>query len=318
MKKFVFAYMLLVLPMCSSAQLDPHYTMFMYNKLVYNPAYAGSRDVTSVNATYRNQWVGIQGAPRTLNVAMDGPAGNYMKSFRPVAVGLLVNSEQLGVEHNTAIIANYAYRIRFGKGVLSMGLRGGARLYTANYSQLDLGQQQDMQFTHDLRNVFLPNFGAGIYWSTDKYYVSVSVPNMLQNYFDKEGKKINNRTYREIRGYYLSGGYVLQISENIKLQPQVMGRYIGNGSYQLPFNSDINLSAIAFDRFLFGITYRTDKSIEGIVHIQATRNINIGYAYDYSVSALNGYNKGTHELVIGYDFHRDNTKFPTPRFIKAF
>ena len=309
---------LLILPFVSKAQNYPHYTMFMFNKLVYNPAYAGSRDVTSVDATYRDQWTGINGAPKTLSVSVDGPVGNYMKPFRSVAIGISINNEQLGVTNNTNFMAYYAYRIRLGSSVLSFGLQAGVSDYTANYSQLNPYQQNDLQLTHDIKNAMLPNFGAGVYWSGENFFVSASVPTLLQDYYDKDLKNTDNVESREIRSYFLSGGYVIPLSEDIKLEPQVMARYAGNADYQLPFNCDLNLSVILYNRLLIGATYRTDKSVEGIVHIQATRNINIGYAYDYTASALNGYTGGTHELVVGFNFVRDNNKYSNPRFVKMF
>lgn len=300
------------------AQTEPHYTMFMYNKLLYNPGYAGSRDLTSINADYRDQWTGINGAPKTYNITIDGPVGSYMMPFRKVALGLSLNSEQLGVEKNTDFVAYYAYRLQLGKSVLSFGLDAGAKLYTANYSALNPYQQNDPNLQHNINNAFLPNFGSGVYWSSNKYYAGFSVPNILQNYYDKNERKINNQASREIRGYYLSGGYVFSMGEHFKLEPQVMGRYAGNSDYQLPLNCDFNLSAILYDRLLIGGSYRTDKSFEAIIHMQVTKNINIGYAYDYMMSALNGYTNGSHELVVGYDIIRENNKIVTPRFIKAF
>jgi type IX secretion system PorP/SprF family membrane protein len=145
-----------------------------------------------------------------------------------------------------------------------------------------------------------------------------SLPNLLENYYDKSGHGINNESSREIRGYYFNGGYVFTVNEMLKLEPQFIARYAGDGTYQLPVNCDFNLSAIIYDRLMFGVTYRTDKSFEGIVHIQATKNINVGYAYDYLVSALNGYAGGSHEIVVGYDFIRVNSKYANPRFVKPF
>ncbi len=307
----------LLLPFWGFAQNEPHYTMFMYNKILYNPAYAGSRDITSVNADYRDQWNGINGAPKTLNLTVDGPVGSYMVPFRKVAVGLSLSSEQIGVEKNTNIAAYYAYRIQFKKSVLSFGLDAAAKLYTANYSMLNPYNQNDPNLAHNIKNSFLPNFGAGVYWSANQFYAGFSVPNLLEDYYDKtsNSKNINSR---EIRGYYLNGGYVFAVNETIKLQPQVMIRYAGDGAYSLPVNCDLNVSAIAYDRLLLGFTYRTDKSFEAIVHVQATKSINVGYAFDYMMSGLNGYNGGTHEVVLGYDFIRDNSKYSTPRFIKTF
>lgn len=317
-KMYLFLCIILVAPVFSFAQSDPHYTMFMYNKLLFNPAYAGSRNVTSVNAVYRDQWAGIKGAPRTFNVALDGPVGSYMKAYRKVAAGLSFNNEQIGVEKNTNITTYYAYRIKFQKSVVSLGLSAGVKLYTANYDQLNPYQQNDPNLSYNVKNALLPNFGTGVYWSGDRFYMGASIPNLLQNYYDKNEKALLNQKAREIRSYYVNGGYVFHVSDVINLQPQAMVRYSKNTLYKLPLNCDLNLSAIMYNRLLLGVTYRTDQSFEAIMHMQVTKNINLGYAYDHVMSALNGYARGTHEIVIGFDRVRDNSKYTTPRFIKAF
>lgn len=316
-RKIVFI-CLLLLPTAVIAQSDQHYTMFMYNKIMYNPAYTGSRDATSVNALYRDQWDGINGAPKTINLSVDGLVGSYMKPVRKYGVGLSITNEKLGVESNSVIKAYYAYRIFLSQSVLSLGLSGGINLYSAAYSKLNLYQQNDPNFASNLRNAMLPNFGAGAYWSGDNYYAGLSVPNLLEDYYDKHEVKLNNKLARQIRAYYLGGGYVYAVNEIMKLEPQLLARYAINGDYKLPFNCDINVSAIAYDRLLVGFTYRTDNSFEVILHVQATKKLNIGYAYDYLLSALNGYNGGSHELVVGWDFVKDNSKYQTPRFIRKF
>lgn len=303
---------------CGWAQSDQHYTMFMYNKLLYNPGYTGSRDLLSLNGLYRRQWTDIEGAPRTMNFTADATVGSYMKPFRSVAVGLSVTNEKVGVERNTAMRAYYAYRVPLKGSVLSFGLCGGANLYSANYSALNPYQQNDLNLVNDVKNAVLPNFGAGVYWSGDNYYCGLSVPNLLEDKYDKNGIMISEKSARQIRAYYLNGGYVFTVNETIKLEPQVLMRYARNSDYRLPFNCDFNLSAIAYNRLLLGFTYRTDKSMEAIVHLQATTRINIGYAYDYTMSALSGYSGGAHEIVLGYDLIRETNKFLSPRFIKAF
>ncbi len=307
---------LLLPPAVACAQSDQHYSMFLYNKLLYNPAYAGSRDVLSVNADYRDQWSGINGAPKTYNATIDAPAGNYMLPFRKVAVGGSVASETIGVESNTNAMAYYAYRIQQKNTVLSFGMRGGVKMYSARYSQLNLTDQNDNSFATDIRNAVLPNAGAGVYWYGTNFYAGLSVPNLLQNYYDKT--QSNSSKAKEVRGYYACGGYVITASETIKFEPQILMRYAGNLHYRLPFNCDFNTSVFFYDRLMAGFTYRTDKSFECIVHVQATRNINVGYAYDYLLSELRGYAHGAHEIVIGYDLVRDNSKYITPRMIRAF
>ena len=241
-----------------------------------------------------------------------------MKPFRNVAIGASITNETLGVENNTAIKAYYAYRIHLNSSTVSFGLSAGVDLYSADYNKLNLFQQNDPNFTYNIKNAALPNFGAGIYWSADNFYVSGSVPNMLQDYYDKHEVKVNNVLAREIRGYYLGGGYVYTLNETIKLLPQILARYAINGDYQLPFSCDFNGTVIIYDRFMLGLTYRTDKSAEFIAHVQATKKLNIGYAYDYLMSNLQGYGGSTHEIVLGWDFVRDESKYLTPRFIKKF
>ena len=299
-------------------QSDQHYTMFLYNKLLYNPAYAGSRDLLSANSDYRDQWDAIPGAPKTANVTVDAPVGSYMKDFRKIALGFSITNEILGVEHNTDMKAYYAYRIQSKNSIISFGLSGGFDLYSANYSQLNLYQPNDPNFAYNISQSVLPNFGAGIYAYRNNAYLGLSVPNLLQDAYDKKEVMVHNRIAEQIRGWYLSGGYVYPVNETMKLEPQCLVRYAGGGGYSLPLSADLNVSVIFYDRLLLGATYRTDHSVEMIAHIQATPRINLGYAYDYLLSGLNGYSGGTHELVVGYDFVRDHSKYLTPRFIKNF
>lgn len=309
---------LLVMPGAIMAQDHPHYTMFMYNKLIYNPAYAGNKNMLSVNAAYRNQWTGIDGAPRNYSVAVDGPVGSYMKTFRPVALGLSLSNESVGVTDNTNIMAYYAYRIRLSKTILSFGVQAGASLYSANFSALSANQQGDAALMNNINNAFLPNAGVGVFWSGERFYAGVSVPNLIENYYDKETNALTNSRARQMRSYYASGGYIIPITEDFKLQPQVMVRYAGNDKFQQPVNADFNLSFVFFNRLMLGATYRTDNTIDGIAHLQVTKRINIGYSYGYATSQLEQFNNGTHEIVLGLDFVRDLNKYVNPRFIKPF
>lgn len=315
MKYTLWLILVALLPTVAIAQNHPHYTMFMYNKLVYNPAYAGNKNMVSVNAAYRNQWTGIDGAPKNFNVAIDGPVGSYMKPFRRVALGLNISNETLGVTDNTNVMASYAYRIPMNKTVLSFGLQAGVAMYKANFSKLSPAQQNDQVLNQNIDNAVLPNVGAGVFWSGANFYASASIPNLLENYYDNDRK---NGSAKQIRSYYLSGGYIFTVTDDFKIEPQLMARYAGDGTYSQPFNMDANLSFIFFNRLMLGATYRTDNSLAGVIHIQATKRLNVGYAYDYTMSPLQGYNNGSHEIVVGFDFVRDLNKYVNPRFIKPF
>lgn len=302
---------------CAQNNVTPHYTMFMYNKLIYNPAYAGSRDATCINTLYRSQWVGIDGAPRNYSISIDGPVGSYMKPFRPVALGLSVSNESAGVINNTNIMAYYAYRIPVRKSLLSFGLQAGTSMLNARFSQLNPYEQGDYVLTNDLSNRMLPNFGAGVYWRGENYYLGASVPNLLENYFDRNNK-INDKSARQIRAYYLSGGYVFTLSDILKLEPQALFRYAGNNHFNLPASADFNLSVILYDRLMLGATCRTDRSFAAVVHLQVTQYVNAGYSYDYATRVLNGFNGGSHEVTLGFDLVKDKNKYINPRFVKLF
>jgi type IX secretion system PorP/SprF family membrane protein len=316
--KRICLFVALMLPVFAMAQSYPHYTMFMFNKLIYNPAYAGNKNLTTINAMYRSQWTGIDGAHKNYAVTIDGPLGNYMKPFRRVALGLGINNEKIGVTDNTNVNAYYSYRIPLEKTVLSFGLQAGVSVYNARYKDLNPFDMNDKVLATNVDNALLPNAGVGVYWTGDNFYVSASVPNLLQNYYDKDQKGLVNDGGRQIRSYFLGGGYVFTLSDHMKLEPQALIRYAGNSAYNLPVNADVNLSAIFYDRLMIGATYRTDKSVEGIINIQATKNISVGYSYDWTVSELQQYARGSHEITLGFDFVRDVNKYVNPRFIKSF
>lgn len=314
-----------LLPFKGNAQADGHYTMFMFNKLYYNPAYAGVKELTTINATYRDQWADMPGAPKNFNFSIDAPVGKYTRLFRPVAVGLLLSNEQLGVEKNTTVMGNYAYRFAINNGILSAGLRGGIKLYSANYTQLDIAHSNDPNFQGNVTNLILPNFGTGVFWSAkdndqrDKYFLGLSIPMLLQNHYGKNTQN-NSVLAKETRCGYLSGGYIFRTSSSspFTFTPQAIVRFLGNLNYRLPVNCDFNLTAGYNNRAMLGITYRTDRSVEFIVHLQVLRQVNIGYAYDYSISPLSPYLGQTHELAVGFDLIRTQSKYLNPRFIRSF
>ncbi len=320
MKKLSFLfYCVFLLTSALHAQVEVHSTQFMLNKLIFNPAYAGSRDVATISADYRNQWNAIKGAPKTTSVSFDAPVGDYNSSFRDIAAGFSFSNEQIGVETKQNLAAYYAFRIKMkNESVLSLGLSAGAQMYSANYNELDPYQQNDPNLAKNVIGTFLPDFGVGCFWYANDYYIGASVPNLIQNYYDNSEKRTNDIRSRQVRGYYANGGYVFHASENWDVLPQLMARYVGNGNYQLPFNLDFNVSFIMNNRFLLGATYRTDKSFEAIVHFQCSRKIYVGYAFDYLISGLSGYNNGAHELVVGFNFIKGDNLLENPHFSKSF
>ncbi len=179
-------------------------------------------------------------------------------------------------------------------------------------------QPNDPSFTHPVDKAILPNAGTGAYWSGEHFYCGLSVPNLFQNKYDPNSVTTGAKPARQIRAYYLSGGYLFSVNDIITLKPQLLVRYAKNSVYALPISADINFSATAYDRIMAGVSYRTGGAIVFLVQVQANTRLNIGYAYDHVTADLGPYTHGAHELVVGYEFNHEHLKFAAPRFSKAF
>lgn len=310
------------LSLVATAQQDPHFTMYMFNKQMINPAYAGSREALSFNALYRNQWVGMNGHPETVNVGAHGPINPDDQSR--VALGILAFNDKIGVSNTFGLYAQYAYRIPVSdKTKLSLGLQGGFSTFTGRFSDLHPKDAApgDPSISEDIKSAFLPNVGFGAYLYHDRYYAGFSIPMLMQNQYDKDAVATGNTDVaRQLRHYFLMGGVVIPVSDFMKVRPNVILKYVYNTGKNItvPFDMDANLSFLFFDRFLVGASYRLDDSFDAMFEMQVTNMLRIGYAYDFTTSELNKYNDGTHEIMIGYDISSSIKAYTTPRFIKYF
>lgn len=326
MKKLLLTIVLIVPGLVALAQQDPHFTMYMFNQQMINPAYAGARNALSLNGLYRKQWVSMDGAPETFNVGVHTP-GDVNADFSRAAFGGLIFNDRIGVTNQTGVYFQYAYRVPFdekGSRFLSMGLQAGFITYTANFSRLNPrdGFPQDGSINQDITNRFLPNVGFGAYLMDARYYLGFSIPHLLQNQYDRNAiiNAATNDVARQLRHYFLMGGYVFDLGTSVKMRPHIIAKYVYNPGKDItvPFDADFNLSLIYNDRFLVGASYRLQDAFSAILEMQVTRNLRMGYAYDYTLSELNNYHNGTHEIMIGYDFSQAIKAFATPRFIRYF
>lgn len=185
MKKLFTVIVFLCLANTLFAQQDAMFTQYMFNGLVLNPAYAGSREVLSATALYRNQWVGIDGAPKTVTFSMHAPVRN-----EKIGLGIIFCNDRLGITNTNNIGLNYAYRITFkNKARLSLGLQASVLQYRADFASIAHSFSPsvfDPAFSQVI-NRWLPNFGTGIYYYTNKFYVGASVPNILLNRLNDGG-----------------------------------------------------------------------------------------------------------------------------------
>lgn len=283
------------------AQQDPQYTQYMYNMNVVNPAYAGSKEGLSITALYRNQWSGLDGAPDTFTFSAHSPIGDK------VGLGLSAIRDELGPVAETNVYADFSYTLDVGSSTkLALGIKAGATFHDVGLVDLELQDPNDPFFSQNISNTY-PNVGAGAFLYGEKFYVGLSVPNLLNSvHLDENGLKYGSETQH----YFATAGYVFDVSENVKLKPSTMVK----SAFDAPLSFDANLNALFYERFEIGASYRLDDSFSGLVGFQVTENIRVGYAYDYITSDLDGVANASHEVIVTFDLFFSKRALRSPRF----
>lgn len=279
------------------AQQRPVFTMYMDNTLSINPAYAGNQRQLSVTGVIRNQWVNFPGAPKTQMLTVHGPFRKY-----PVGVGLAITRETIGVHEDYSVYSAYAYQIKLKKGMISLGLQGGFNWLLSDFSKLRAQDGTDKSLTH--YRSFNPNFGTGIFYSTNTGYLGFSVPYLVNNrVFNQVRENGTESLSSEKRYYILMAGKVLDMSEAVKIKPSAILRYQEGA----PFNFDISMNFFLEDVLNVGVGYRSIDAISAMFKLDLNENFSFGYSYDYILSGLSAYTQGTHEVLVNYRIKLSST-----------
>lgn len=296
--------LLLVATFSVYSQQDPHYTQYMYNMNVLNPAYAGSRGTLSIGALYRTQWVGLDGAPKTATLAVHAPLGKNLSA------GFSAISDKIGPVQEQNIYADISYTLTTSEeGRLAFGLKGGVTLQDIGLVSLILPQDPNDPLYEDNVNNIYPNFGAGVFYYTDKFYVGLSAPNLLETlHFEKENGTITKAS--EKMHYFLTSGYVFQLSETLKFKPSVMAKAVSGA----PLSVDVSANFLMNERLELGASYRMGDSVSALVNFGFTPDLRIGFAYDYTTTNLGNYNDGTYEVFLLWDIDFSKKNLKSPRF----
>jgi len=300
MKKIYPVIILLLIGVCTNAQQLPQFTQYMYNTISINPAYAGNRDALSVVGLHRSQWSGLAGAPQTQTLSIHSPLRNEQ-----IGLGVSVINDKAGYENYTYAYGDFSYTINVNAlTTLSFGLKAGMSYYNLDEDLLE--DVDDPFFNDDVFNRWTPNFGAGLFLSSQDWYVGLSAPKLLNN--DNNTK--SEYVALEQVHYYLTGGYVFDLNDTWKLRPSTLLKAT-NGA---PLSVDISSTFIYDEKVYLGANYRLDDALGGFVDFQILPSFRVGYAYEYSISDLQPYTSGTHEILLIYEFRRQNTKYRSPRF----
>jgi len=289
------------------AQQAPMYTHYMYNTMVVNPAYAGSRDALTISALHRSQWVGFDGAPSTQTLTLHAPLNN-----EHIGLGLAVMNDKIGPVNFSSVTANFAYIMRVSRNAkLSLGLSAGANMLQANLNKLTLDQQNDPAFANNINNKIAPDFGFGVYYSRERFYAGVSIPNLMETNYanNNDGVKLAGKDQRH---YFFIAGTMLKISNSLSFKPTTLIKVTAGA----PIQADVTGSFIILDKLLLGAMYRTGDATGALIGFDLTNKLHIGYSFDWSVGVSTAkYNQGSHEILLRYDFMLKNKKqIHTPRY----
>lgn len=289
----------------SYAQQDPMYTQYMENLQALNPAYAGSKEILSMMLVARNQWVSLPGAPDTRSIAIHTP-------FRGTQMGLgfSILNDKVGPVSQTGMYADYSYRIYFNNNrTLALGLKGGINFYDANISTLTTNDPNDPVFAYDINRRFLPNIGVGAFYYTNQYYIGLSIPKLIENTINDNGVSTQSINKEQIHSF-LMAGYVFDVNRIVKFKPSILAKYVHNA----PISVDLNGTFLFYERLWLGGMYRMGDSFGGLVQMQVTNQLKIGYSYDLPISKLGAYNNGTHEIMVSFDFNFGSGRIRSPRY----
>lgn len=292
----------------SVAQQLPQFTQYMYNTISINPAYAGSRETLSVVALHRSQWVGLDGGPTTQTVSVHTPLRNDR-----IGLGLSFINDELGYENFSYLYGDFSYTLPVGqKAKLAFGLKAGFTQYHIDQELLDDPTVVNDQFFDDISNRWSPNVGLGLYLHTNRWYVGMSAPRILNTDYNNGRNGTIDYVALERISYYFTGGYVFDLSKTTKFKPAVLLK----GTNGAPLSFDMTANFLFNDTFWLGGSYRINESAEAfgiITDFQVSKQWRIGYAYEYPISELKSYTSGTHEILLMFELFKSK-RIKSPRF----
>jgi type IX secretion system PorP/SprF family membrane protein len=263
----------------------------------------------SIFGLYRNQWVGLDGAPVTSAASLNTPIGNSN-----IGLGLSFINDRIGPSDETSISADVSYSIPTSETwKLSFGLKATANLLNVDFTKLNIYNPADPRFQNNVDNKFSPNVGAGIYFHSNKTYIGLSVPNFLETKHFDESASINNSASfvaRERMHYYAIAGHVFNLSPSIQFKPAALAKVVQGAPLQL----DISGNFLFNEKFTVGAAYRWSAAMSAMVGFQASENWFIGYAYDMETTKLADYNSGSHEIFLRYELFNNYDRVVSPRF----
>lgn len=308
MKQLILFFGLLLHVGISFAQQESSFSHYMFNQQIVNPAYSGARGLTNFTSVVRSQWSGIEGAPRTQTLSFNTPIKSKNLGF-----GLSVLNDRLGPLSTTSIDIDFAYHLRLNRKDhrLSIGLKGGALSYLLDGDRIITETPNDPSFVDGLDRKIIPNIGFGFYYYTQKIYLGLSVPRLIE---DKNFGSVRH-------AYFLTGG-LFNINKTIMIKPSLMIKHT-------EAISDFDVSVLGIVNKLFWVGAQVRNRLEGdgirqannfgmsaLFGLSLGEKLSIGYSYGIPSSISNiGLGSSTHEFMLRFDLTpKVNGYLRSPRF----
>lgn len=330
MKNFLYqrllAFLMLFVVANTFAQQRPYYTQYILNNYIINPAVAGIENYTDVKVSHRAQWVGLQGAPVTTYLTIHAPlkksayderenptsfhreGGNprgqaYWQSYQKPephhGVGFTVLNDKTGPLNRFAAYGSYAYHLGLSNNAnLSFGVSAGITQMSIDYSKVDFGNttvDPAVNLSSSL-NTIKPDISAGLWLYSKNYFAGISVQQIVPQNIVFSGTAVQVDNARLIPHIFIQAGMRLYLNDDLTLLPSVMARYIN----PLPLGVDVNAKLQYQDLIWVGGTYRYQDGFAGMLGVNLSNSINIGYSYDMNTSNLRAVSNGSHEILVGF------------------
>jgi type IX secretion system PorP/SprF family membrane protein len=299
MKNLTLKLVVLLAPLMLWAQQDAQYTQYMYNMSVINPGYTTDNfGVLTLGGLHRSQWSGVVGAPYSSNLFAHIPLNNNIE------VGASIINDNIGdVVKENNLFFDVAYKLNLEElGTISFGIKTGFTLFDVNFNGFSLESGDvftDPDFETNINKTFF-NFGTGVYYNTENYYVGFSIPNILNSkHLDRNNGKYQGTENAHV---YVTGGYVFDLNDQFKIKPAFMMKSV-KGS---PIALDITANVLYNNKVEFGLGYRIEDALSGMVNFSVTPEFRIGYAYDHTISNLGPFSTGSHEIILLYNLFISN------------
>ncbi len=284
------------------AQQQEHYSMYMMNNYLVNPAEGGTEDFIDIKLGYRTQWVGLEGAPSTVFLSGHAPIGKHTNRLdadqRPFhSAGGAIISDQIGPFGITTVKGSYGYQIPVTQKLfVSLGAFLGVKQYQLDVNKLEFDNQGTVDASvQNATTSIVPDASAGIWVYSDKIYGGISAFQLLGNKINITEVQSQKDAGTLARHYFATAGYNIKLDSNFSIVPSFVVKAVSPAPITVDFNAKFRYRDLAW----IGVSYRNQDAFVGLVGVTVKRLIDVAYSFDFNYSDLNTYNTGSHEILIG-------------------